>query len=77
MRGLFPGREPFWAGFGNKAWDTQTYKVGARYKVVAYTTYKVGDRYKVVACTTYKVGAKHKVMCYTTYKVTTRYWDTR
>ena len=27
VRGLFPGREPFWAGYGNKAWDILAYKV--------------------------------------------------
>jgi len=26
VRGLFPGREPFWAGYGNKAWDILAYK---------------------------------------------------
>ena len=27
VRGLFPGRDPFWAGYGNKAWDILAYKV--------------------------------------------------
>jgi phosphatidate phosphatase LPIN len=26
VRGLFPGREPFWAGYGNKEWDMLAYK---------------------------------------------------
>lgn len=35
VRGLFPGREPFWAGYGNKAWDTQTYKaVGVKPELI-------------------------------------------